>query len=68
MNRLEDLVAQLSIYVGQLLVERSHLTEDHPHYKEICDSIEEVRKNLEWCLAMKPELEDIGAIKPGLTD
>lgn len=68
MTRLEDLVSQLSEYVGELLVEKNNLTEDHPHYKEIDDAIKEIKANLEWCLALKPELEEIGALKPGLTD
>lgn len=68
MSRLEDLISQLSLYVGRLQVEKLAIDKSSEHIQEIEEALEEVRANLEWCLAFEPELEDYGVIKPGLTD
>ena len=61
--RLEALIQQLTKYVGALQVEESHLRPDDPHYQEIVAALKEVESNLEWCLTLKPELEENGILK-----
>ena len=63
METLEDLITQLSGYVGKLQVERTRLKPEDSHYKEIAAALQEVRDNLEWCLTLKPELDEQGYLK-----
>lgn len=63
MEELNSLILQLSGYVGALRKGQLGLDANDPHYKEITAALREVRDNIEWCLTLKPELEENGVLK-----
>jgi hypothetical protein len=63
MKSLEYLVLQLSDYIGKLQVQQHKLKPDSVEFKEIKAALQEVRDNLEWCLTLKPELDENGCLK-----